>query len=281
MRLHPSQAIFFYLVSISSFLPHPLFAQPSKPLVAVSLPPQAFFVNKIADGLVDVKVMIPPSANHEAYEPTIDLFKDIARAKIYLLLGHPRFSFEVSWLEHFARTNAEMKIVNTSFGLAIDPEDPHLWVSPDCVRAMVRNITQALEALLPDDRDLLEQNLTRFLAEIDSLDHEIQGLFKGKRQNSFLVFHPEWGYFAKEYGLEQIAIEKEGTEVDPKTLASIIAIAKSKGIKTVFVSPQFSDEAAQVVAKEIGGSVEILNSLRYDWTENIREAAYALKKALS
>ena len=47
-------------------------------------------------------------------------------------------------------------------------------------------------------------------------DAEIRSLLDSLVERSFVVYHPAWGHFAREYGLEQRAIEEEGEEIGKK-----------------------------------------------------------------
>jgi len=49
-------------------------------------------------------------------------------------------------------------------------------------------------------------NFLKFSSEAEKLDEEIKGkLAKSGNPECFLVFHPVWGYFAKEYKLQQFS----------------------------------------------------------------------------
>ncbi|MCK5466528.1 zinc ABC transporter substrate-binding protein, partial [Candidatus Parcubacteria bacterium] len=85
-----------------------------------------------------------------------------------------------------------------------------------------------------------------------------------------LVFHPAFGYLAREYGFEQIAIEIDGKEPSAENLANIIKTAKEEDIKTIFVQKQFSTKSAEAIAMQIDGIVVPLNPLAEDYVENLR-----------
>ncbi len=44
-----------------------------------------------------------------------------------------------------------------------------------------------------------------------------------------MVYHPSWGYFAKEYGLTQIPVEIEGKRPKPAQLQRLIETARRYG----------------------------------------------------
>jgi zinc transport system substrate-binding protein len=88
-----------------------------------------------------------------------------------------------------------------------------------------------------------------------------------------MVFHPSWGYFAKEYELEQVPIEIEGKAPKPAQLTTLIRHAREHGIRVVFVQPQFSAKSAEMISREIGGHVVHVDPLAENWAGNLREVA--------
>ena len=99
------------------------------------------------------------------------------------------------------------------------------------------------------------------------------------RGAAFLVFHPAWGYLAREYGLEEVAIESDGKEPKASEMAETITEAKKRGVKVVFISPQFSGRSAEIIARGIGASVRTVNPLSEEWEENLRAAVRAIAEA--
>ena len=90
-----------------------------------------------------------------------------------------------------------------------------------------------------------------------------------------MVYHPAWTYFARDYGLEQIPIEKEGKEPTPQGIASLIKQARENNITVIFASPQFNTKTADVIAEEIDGRVVLINPLEKNYLENMRKVAEA------
>lgn len=248
-------------------------AASERPIVLVSVPPQAWLVERLADGLVDVQVMVPPGADPHVYEPTIEQMRAAGEASIYVKVGHPHFSFERVWFERFRAENPAMRIVDGARGVARLEGDPHLWTSVAAMRAMAASVTAALTEALPGQADTLRARRAAVEAGIDTLDAGIRRMLVPCRGAAFLVFHPAWGYFAVEYGLEQVAIERDGKTPAPADLARIIAQARAAGVTRVFVTPQSSPSAARVVADEIGAAVVTLDPLARDWPAEMRRVA--------
>lgn len=158
--------------------------------------------------------------------------------------------------------------------------DPHIWLSPSLVKKQAAIITDALAKILPEKKELFQQNFDVFARQIDVLNEDLRTTFKGKKGMKFMVFHPTWGYFAHDYGLEQIAIEIEGKGPKPAQLRHLIELAREHDIHVVFVQPQFSTKSAAVVAREIKGEVIPVNPLAENWLSNMRVVADKLKNAL-
>jgi zinc transport system substrate-binding protein len=268
--------------------------------IFVSIPPQQYFVEKIGGDRVDVSVMVMPGADPHTYEPKPTQMAKMASTEIYFSIG---VSFESTWLPKISKTYPGMRIVHMDEGIEKmdmlpahdhgeedqraekgyhhDAGDPHVWTSPLLVKILCENIRNTLTECNPENQTIYEENYRRFADEIDAMDSEFKAMFSGMaKSKSFMVFHPSWGYFAREYGLKQIPVEVEGKDPKPAQLEKLIKLAKGKGIQMIFVQPQFSTRNAEVVARAIGAQVVYADPLAYDWSLNIRQQAEAIKSAL-
>ena len=248
--------------------------------MAVSVAPQAYFVERVGGKYVDVQVMVPPGANHETYEPTSRQLVGLSRARIYFPIGTDAFPFETRIAAFIGKDNRGTDLVNMSEGAARQGQDPHLWLSPAVVRIAANNIFRGLSRHDPQHQDYYRANLAAFLAEIDALDQEIKKLLAGTKKSAFMVYHPAWGYFAAEYGLQQLAIEEEGKAAGAAHLKAMIDLAREKGIRVIFVQKGFDAKSAATIAGQIGGKVVETDPLAKDWPASLRSFAAALRDAL-
>jgi zinc transport system substrate-binding protein len=154
--------------------------------------------------------------------------------------------------------------------------DPHIWLSPPLVLTQSETILEALVAIDPENAETYTANHGKFASKIQSLHEELKKDFAGKEGLRFMVFHPTWGYFAREYGLVQVPAEIEGKEPKPAQLKELIEKARERDIKVVFAQPQFSTRSAELISREIGGRVVLVDPLAPDWDENIRKVAEAI-----
>ena len=263
------------LASVAVYPNSQLQAQ-EKPIVLVSVLPQAYFVDRIAGGLCTTQVMVTAGDVHSGYEPTIKQMKSAATALIYITVGHPDFVFETKWLTRIHEINPSLLVVNGFEGLELTPDDPHPWVSPRAIRIMINNITGALSKTFPRNQEDFRANSEKILSEVDTLDREIAEQLSKSASKAFLVFHPTWGYFARDYGLTQIAIEHEGKEPSVTSLADVISEARMKKVKTILIQPQFSKQSAETVAEELGATAVEIDPLVYDWFASTRKLVKAL-----
>lgn len=274
--------------------------------VTVSIVPQKYFVEKIGGSFVDVNVMVLPGASPATYEPKPRQMVQLSKSVVYFAVGVP---FESVWLDKISSINKSMTIVNTQDGIERLPMakhehhdedehegedehhdehghsegeilDPHIWLSPALVKVQAKTIKNTLIKVDPKNKNAYQSNYELFIKEIETIDEKIKLILKDMEGNKFMVFHPSWGYFAKEYGLEQIPVEVEGKKPSPKELAHLIDEANEENVKVIFVQPQFSQKSAKIIAKQIGGRTQIANPLTYDWADNLIEIAKSFQKEM-
>ncbi len=236
--------------------------------ITVSILPQVDFVENIGKDKVSVSAMIPSGFSPAAYEPSIEQLKKLSRANLYIKIGH--IPFEKTQMKKLENLNPEMKVIDSSEGIEIYENDPHIWLSPRLAKIQVENICLALIKIDPENKDFYEKNKNEYLAKLDNLDLELKNSLSEIKGKKILVFHPAFGYLARDYGFEQIAIEIDGKEPSAENLANIIDTAKKENIKTIFVQKQFSQKSAEAIARQIGGNVVPLDPLARNYIENLR-----------
>jgi zinc transport system substrate-binding protein len=155
-----------------------------------------------------------------------------------------------------------------------------VWLDPNNVMTMARSIADALVELDPEHEAEYRRNLEQFIRELEELDEQIQRRCRNLEKRQFMVYHPAFGYFADAYGLEQIPIEIEGKSPSASDLAELIETARRLDIRAIFVQKQFSSEAAEAVAEEIGGQVVRVDPLARDYMANMRTMADAFAGAM-
>ena len=255
----------------------------SKPIVTVSILPQKYFIDRITNGKIAVNVMVPEGSDPHTYEPSARQMQDLSNSDAYFRMGY--VEFELAWMSKFEALNPKMKIVDLSKNAnLIMPEeshdhnhesdhhhhegvDPHIWSSPVEAKKMCNILFDNLVEMYPQYNDEFIANHKILSNEIDSLDLYIKEKFQNLEAKKFMIYHSALAYFARDYNLEQIAIEADGKEPTPIDIKNIIELAQKENIKVIFVQKQFNTHNAEVLAKEIKGKVVQVDPLGYNWIE--------------
>ncbi|HYN20438.1 MAG TPA: zinc ABC transporter substrate-binding protein [Thermoanaerobaculia bacterium] len=244
--------------------------------VAVTVAPQAEIVRRVGGGRVAVETMIPPGGSDEDLSLTPRKVLALERSRLYVKVGHPAFQVEIQVVDPFLARHPGIQIVDMSRGMA-EQSDPHLWVAPADVAIAARNVAAGLEEADPVHAPEYRANLARFLAEIERLDRIIRArLSKPGAERAFLVYHPTWGSFARQYGLRQIAMEVEGKEPGAARLIQTIEEARARGARLVVVPEAVPRESAKVLAEAVRGRIVTADPLSPDWERTLLRLSAAL-----
>jgi zinc transport system substrate-binding protein len=282
--------------------------------VVVSILPQKTFVEEIGQDKVNVSLMVKPGNSPHTYEPKPSQMKQISKADLYFSIDVEfehvwleKFKSQNKQMkvidlskgitklplgkhsheeehEHKDEHEHEHEHEHEAEHSAYDDHehegetlDPHVWTNTSNVKIIVKNIYQTLSKEDPENQEYYKANYEKFMSKINNTDKKIKELLKDlPKDTKFMVFHPAWGYFAKQYGLKQIAIESGGKNPKPRQLAHLIEEAKEEKVTAVFTAPEFSDKAAKQIAKEVGIPVIKVSPLNPQWSKNLIRLAKAI-----
>lgn len=259
-------------------------------IITVSIPPIKYFIEEIADQDFAVNVMVPAGSNPHIYEPVPTQIDKLRRSEAYISNG--LLGFELTWLDRFYEINRSM--VRFSLGDYIVPilnehshesehaegADPHYWVSPKCVLKFILPIRDLLIRLNPAGRTRYEEKCDSLISQVIKVDSLAQSYFSEHPGGSFMIYHPNLAYLARDYGLEEIAVEFEGKEPNPSRLKELIDLARGKNIDAIFVQKEYDRKNAQAIADEIGADLVIIDPLSPDWYVSTIEIIKALDNSL-
>ncbi len=278
------------ILSLFIWMPSQAFsAESSEGRLFASILPQKFVLDRLASPEFEVEALVGPGQSPATYDPSPRQMSRLAEARALFPMGVP---FEQAWLPKIRESMPELTILDVSAPEGLvhvhhdhdhdhgDELDPHFWTSPRETADMVDRIASALCALLPEKSELFKKRAELLLQELDELDEELIKLFEKSVGQRFMVFHPAWGHFAKQYGLEQISIEREGKEPGARGLAKSIDRVKDLKIEVIFVQAQFSRDSAEAVARATGARLEVLDPLAENYLENLRLCARSIAEAL-
>ena len=259
--------------------------------VLVSVVPQKQMLESIGGENVAVEVLVPPGKSPEIYEPSVQQMKHIQNADVFFGVGMP---LESTWLRKFHAINPKLKYYNLaeSHAHALDSNshdlkshstnhthNPHIWLSPKSSQIQVAFIAEILSTMQPNNKDFFITQSKQLLQELEQIFSHATNLFAKHTQKSFLVYHPAFGDFAKDFELEELSIEKNGKETKGRDLTQLITQIKQKQIKALFIQPQYAKSRVQSLANELNLEILTLDPLKSNWLGSF--SLYACQIALS
>ena len=258
-----------------------------RPLLTVSIEPLRYFAQAVGGDRLQVVSMVPDGSSPETYDPTPQQLMALGRSQAFLRIGY--IGYEQVWVDKLKQNAPGVKFFDMSEGVPLlgdsDEEhdghvhaggvDPHIWNSVSNAGAIASNVYKALCEIVPADKVYFKHRLDSLMQEIHRIDHKVKAYLAGG-QTSFLIYHPALTYFAHEYGLHQISIEKGGKEPSPAYLQQLIELCKKEDVKTIFVQKEFDERNAEIIAHELGVKITSINPLSSDWPGEIVRIARAL-----
>lgn len=259
--------------------------------VAVSILPQAYFVERVAGDKASVEVLIPPGSSPHTYELTPRQMADLAETDVLFVAGVP---FEDALLPRLKKIYPQLRIVPSGAAIPLrtseavasthddhhHANDPHTWLSPRYAIIHATTIARELMALDTADAPEFQRNLDSLTNDLQRLDTEITRLLHGLSGRRMYVYHAAWGYLTDAYGLIQMPIEAEGKEPGSRQLAELVDQARADRVRAIFVQKQYASQSPEVIAEAVGARIVIIDPLAYDYVDNLRMIAGEVRGAL-
>lgn len=244
----------------------------------VTIEPLRSIISKITDEDFRIDVLVPSGASPETFEPTPRQIARIHSAE--LVFGVGLLDFEQTLLP---KTADSSRWVNLSEGIELiggscshmgDEHhhgiDPHVWLSPRELQIIAANAYEAIHRLYPDSTRYTK-NFEVLARTLKELDIDVAKCLAESGSRSILIYHPALTYYARAYGLEQIAIEDEGKEPSARRLAQLIERARKDEIHSVFYQTQFPASAVETICRDIEAKAIGFDPLQEDVIANIRQ----------
>ena len=253
--------------------------------ITVSIAPLSGMAAAIAGEQFGVSTLMPEGMSPETYELTPGRVLELGNSSLLLRVGS--LGFEQTLTERLGGAMPATRIV--SLGNNIDKledkacdhasgEDPHLWMSPRNMQAMANNLCQALCETDTANAPAYRAAADRYKAHLDSVAAEVARRLSTATCRTFLIHHPALGYFARDFGLRQIAVERNGKEPSPRQLQQIAQTCREEGVRIVFVSREHSGKTARRIAETIGAKVVEINPLSANIEEEWLKIADAMQQ---
>lgn len=263
-----------------------------KRVVSVTIPPQQWLLQQIAGDRYEVNTLLPPGANPESFEPEMQQLMNLQNSAAYFKAGMP--GFEQALLAKIRDNFPDLPVYDSSEGIELiegthpshgaDGDghdcgaDPHVWTSLRNARIMAANMLRRMVELDPEGRDYYTANFRALDRRLQALDDSIASVLAQRKGTAFIVWHPSLSYFARDYGLRQIAMEADGKEASVRQLREQIDAAAGERPALFFLQQEYDSRAARSIAEEIGVPTETIAVMQPDIARQARSITKAINE---
>ncbi len=268
--------------------------QPELPIpIYVSIGAHLDFCQQIGAERVSVNLALTPGKSPATYAPSPQEVQLLSQARLYFKVGLP---FEAALLAKLKALPHAPEIIDTQAGITLQPMqndfpefkhahrhtglDPHTWLDPKLALQQATTIYTVLSRIDPAGKRIYTNNYNSLKNKLQSLDDELKSSFAPFANRTIFVYHPAFGYFARAFGLHQVAIEIAGKKPKAKELANFIKTARSENIAALFVQPQFDQHSADKIAQVVGCAVVRIDPLATNYCRNLKFIATSIQKNL-
>jgi len=193
------------------------------------------------------------------YQLTAGDARKLADADLFLANGAGMEPF----LDKIRAQYPRLKIAEVSNGIPLINNNPHVWTSPGGARRQVENIAAALSAADPANAGRYKSNAEAYGAKLSALGGRIKSELAPLSGTPVVTLHDSLPYFARDFGLDIVGVieRKPGLWPGVRELATISDLVRTRNIRIILAEPQYSDRAAQIIARETGARVFHVNSI--------------------
>ncbi len=242
---------FIYFISCSK-------SDVNKNLIYTSIDPIKFIIDNIKSDDIQVNTILKPGNDPHTFEVTPKDIQLILNSNAYFYTDLP---FEKNIVDKIKKQN---KNFNMASLFQIGQEDPHIWLSIKNINIISENTLNELKRLYPAKGDLFDQNYKIFVEKLGEIENIIRFNLNACPVKKFLIIHPALTCFAQDWGLTQIALEKEGKIPTGSYLIELSKKIKEENLKFIFSQSEFpSSQIAQFIKDNNLKEVKI-NFLSYE-----------------
>lgn len=142
-------------------------------------------------------------------------------------------------------------------------ENSHIWLSLGNAKVQVENIRNGLVKEFPQYESEIEKNYSDYINRLNALEEERKAILLQTNEVNVISFHGAYEYLAQDLGFEiyHTVESDEGCEPSAKELASLSNTVRKENIKALFVSPNYSGSAAEILKRETNAEIYTINPI--------------------
>ncbi len=141
--------------------------------------------------------------------------------------------------------------------------DPHVWLDPTNMAAIVTLTADRLSAADPANKATYEANAAAAVTDLEALDADWKAGTATCQNRDLVVSHEAFGYLAARYGFEQVGISglSPDAEPSPARIAEVADFVKANNVSTIYFETLVDPKVAETVAAETGATTAVLDPL--------------------
>lgn len=259
-----------------------------RPIITVSIEPLRYFVQGIVGDKFQVNTLVPAGVSPETYELTPQQVVQTSDSRAYFCVG--TLGFEQARLRKLTENAPNLLVVNTSDSIVLLQDDhshnhshPHVegidlhtWLSATSGKQIAHNVLRALCQVDSANAKFYQHRHDSLVQHIDSIDGEIRQILRPLAHRTFIIYHPALGYFARDYGLQQVAVEQDGREPSADRIQQLILQAQRDKVQVVFIQEEHAGRAARRIAESTGARIVSIAPLSVEWDKQMLHIARTL-----
>ncbi|HEX9994908.1 MAG TPA: metal ABC transporter substrate-binding protein [Acidimicrobiales bacterium] len=226
--------------------------------VAAGVYPLAFAAQRVGGDRVDVVTLTPPGVEPHDLELDPDQVDDVQTADLVLLVGGG-----LQPAVEAAAGDADGEVVDVLAAVDVVGGDPHVWLDPVRMQAVVAEVADALAAVDGAGAAGYRARADELAGELAALDADLRAGLADCRSRLLVTTHAAFGYLAGRYDLEPEPLTglAPEAEADPDRLAELADLVEGGGVTTVFTEALAPADLAETLAAEAGVGTAVLDPI--------------------
>jgi zinc transport system substrate-binding protein len=246
--------------------------------------PLQFAAERIGGDRVAVTNLVQPGAEPHDLELKPSQIIKIAGADLVVYLNGLQPE-----LDKAVGQNNRDKALDVTKVTPLEDNDPHVWLDPVRFATITDAVGARLGEVDPEHAADYTSRAKVLREELTKLDDEFAAGLRTCQRHEIVTSHAAFGYLAKRYGLEQIALTGLSPETEPTPLhvAEVARRAREVHATTIFFETLVSPRVAEALATEVGAKTAVLDPIegleagsKEDYLSVMKANLMALRDAL-
>ena len=196
-----------------------------------------------------VNSIYPDGTDTFTYKLSEKQLNDYSKKKLFI---YNRVTDDKDIAVEFLKRNANMLIIDATYGMEITNGEEELWLNPSNLLMMTQNIKNGLQEYMTNS--YLEKEIDKKYEEIKVTLSELDANLKLTAENASrkkIVVNSDSLKYLEKYGFEVISLDSTNEAVSDKTISSTIDSITNGEVKHIFLleNNDNSDAVKQVIDK--------------------------------